>query len=86
MEYPKKGSLVNLICSEQGNWEITLQSFWPYFLENELAPNAPKMLKNAKKCYEASKEDNDGKKKTYYENFAETHHDTRLRFSISNRE
>lgn len=86
MEYPKKGSLVNVTCSEQGNWEVTLQSFWPYFLENELSPEAPIMLKNAKKCYEASKKDDYGKKKAYYENFAETDHDIRLRFSILSRE
>ena len=62
MEYPKKGSLVNVTCTEEGDWEITLQSFWPYFLER-LPDNAPIMLKNANKCFEASRHDMGGKKK-----------------------
>ncbi|HHT9118933.1 MAG TPA: metallophosphoesterase [Candidatus Hypogeohydataceae bacterium YC41] len=47
-EYPKRGSLVTINYhteegKEEGKWEITLQSFWPYFLEH-LEINTP--LKN----------------------------------------
>ena len=83
MEYPKKGSLVNVMCTAQGYWEITLQSFWPYFLE-DLPDGAPAMLKNAQKCFEASKYDKEGKKKmARYRELDPKHHDVVLRFSFS---
>lgn len=85
MEYPKKGSLVNIVCNEDGHWEITLQSFWPYFLDN-LAADAPTMLKNAKRCLEASKDDMEGKKKMLrYSKLDPKHHDVVLRFSFPKR-
>ena len=80
MEYPKKGSLVNVIYTKEGHWNITLQSFWPYFLEN-LPDDAPTLLKNAKKCFEASKIDDEGKKKMRrYSNLDPKHHDAVLEF------
>jgi hypothetical protein len=82
MEYPKKGSLVNVIYTKEGHWNITLQSFWPYFLEN-LPDDAPTLLKNAKKCFEASKIDDEGKKKMRrYSNLDPKHHDAILEFSF----
>ena len=85
MEYPKKGSLVNIVCMGEGYWEITLQSFWPYFLE-DLPADAPAMLKNAEKCFEASKYDSAGKKKLLrYGKLDPKHHDVVLRFSFPKR-
>jgi hypothetical protein len=82
MEYPKKGSLVSVVFSDENYWEITLQSFWPYFLQ-ELPPDAPVMLKNAKRCFEASKYDDEGKKKlARYSKLDPRHHDVKLRFSF----
>jgi hypothetical protein len=82
MEYPKKGSLVNVIYTNEGHWNITLQSFWPYFLEN-LPDDAPTLLKNAKKCLEASKIDDEGKKKMRrYSNLDPKHYDVILEFSF----
>ena len=80
MEYPKRGSLVNIAYTEKGAWEITIQSFWPYFLDN-LPGNAPVLLRNAKKSYEASKIDKAGKKKlARYRDLQLKHHDVVLRF------
>lgn len=80
MEYPKRGSLVNIAYTEKGSWEITIQSFWPYFLDN-LPDNAPVLLRNARKCYEASKVDKAGKKKlARYRDLKPKHHDVVLRF------
>ena len=85
MEYPKKGSLVNIVCTDEGYWEITLQSFWPYFLE-DLPADAPAMLKNAQKCLEAAKSDRAGKKKLLrYSKLDPKHHDVVLRFSFPKR-
>jgi hypothetical protein len=82
MEYPKKGSLVNIIYTKEGYWEITLQSFWPYFIEN-IGDDAPALLKNAKKCFEASKIDREGKNKMIrYSKLDPKHHDAVLRFSF----
>lgn len=82
MEYPKKGSLVNIVCTDEGYWEITLQSFWPYILDT-LPDDAPAMLKNAKKCLEASKDDREGKKKrSRYSKLDPKNHDVVLRFSF----
>ncbi len=85
MEYPKKGSLVNIVFTDEGYWEITLQSFWPYFLE-DLPADIPAMLKNAEKCLEASKSDREGKKKLLrYSKLDPKHHDVVLRFSFPKR-
>ena len=81
MEYPKKGSLVNIVYTDEKYWEITLQSFWPYFLDGDL-PDAPQMLINARKCFQASKDDNEGKKKKRYDKLHEKHHDAVLPFSF----
>jgi hypothetical protein len=82
MEYPKKGSLVNILCTDEGYWEITVQSFWPYFLE-DLPLDAPAMLKNARKCFEGAKCDRAGKKKLLrYSKLDPKHHDVVLRFSF----
>jgi hypothetical protein len=82
MEYPKKGSLVNIRWTDEGYWEITVQSFWPYFLE-DLPADAPAMLKNAQKCFEAAKSDMEGKKKLLrYSKLDPKHHDVVLRFSF----
>jgi hypothetical protein len=82
MEYPKKGSLVNIVSTDEKYWEITLQSFWPYFLQ-DLPDDAPAMLKNAKKCFEASINDNEGKKKVArYSRLDPRHHDVVLKFSF----
>ena len=62
MEYPKRGSLVNITVNDDGFWEISLQSFWPYFLDN-LPDDAPALLENALKCYRGAMRDKTGKKK-----------------------
>ena len=81
MEYPKRGSLVNIIVNNDGFWEISLQSFWPYFLD-KLPDDAPRLLENALKCYQGAMRDKTGKKKmTSYQKLDPKHHDVILRFS-----
>ena len=82
MEFPKKGSLVTLKYTKEGVGEILVQSFGPYFLE-ELDGKAPKLLKNAKKCLNSSKEDNNGKKLKEYNKLDLKHHDVVLKFMYS---
>jgi len=84
MEYPKKGGLVSIVYGAENRWAITLQSFWPYFLNNIDIddPAIPAMLKNAKRCFEASKIDDEGSKKKYYEELGAEHHDAVLPFSF----
>ena len=62
MEYPKRGSLVNIIVNNDGFWEISLQSFWPYFLD-KLPDDAPRLLENALKCYQGAMRDKSERKK-----------------------
>ena len=79
MEYPKRGSLVTLRNRADGKWEIVIQSFWPYFLER-LDSDAPLVLRNAKKCFDASKKDSGSNKRKRYDKLAQEHHDVILTF------
>ncbi len=80
-EYPKRGSLVTTRCTESGQWEIVLQGFWPYFVEG-LGADAPELLKNAKKCLDASKEDEEGRKLVKrFNELDQKHRDVILRFA-----
>lgn len=79
-EYPKRGSLVTIRYTGEGIWELDLQSFWPYFL-NSLEMDAPKLLQDAKTCFDASKEDEEGKKlEKRFQKLPVTHRDAALRF------
>lgn len=79
LEYPKRGSLVTFRYTEDGVWEMVLQSFWPYFLE-KLDTNTPTLLRNARRCFYASKEDNKSKQLKAYEKLDLKHHDVVLKF------
>lgn len=80
-EYPKRGSLVTIYYTEEGKWEMTLQSFWPYFLKEK--KEEPELLKNAKKCFKASKEDDEGKKLVErFKELDQRHYDVVLRFAF----
>lgn len=80
MEYPKRGSLVTILYAGEGKWQLNLQSFWPYSIE-KLGANAPALLKDAKKCFDASKEDAEGKKKVErFKHLEKKHYDAVLRF------
>jgi hypothetical protein len=84
LEYPKKGSLVNIVYTDENYWAITLQSFWPYFLDGDLPIGVPDidMLQNAKKCFEASKVDDEGRKKKRYDTLPAWNHDAVLPFTF----
>lgn len=79
-EYPKRGSLVSIRHAGEKEWEIALQSFWPYFLEKP-GDSAPVLLQNAKKCLDASREDSEGKKRANrFDKLGQKHHDVVLKF------
>ena len=78
-EYPKKGSLVTLRLTEEKRWELMLQSFWPYFIKRSNA-DIPVLLENAKKCFDASMDDNNERKLKKYKKLDPKHHDVKLEF------
>jgi hypothetical protein len=80
MEYPKRGSLVNVYVTDEGYWEISLQSINPYFF-GSLPADAPIMLKDAKKCFAAAEKDREGKKKKKkFSKLDRKHYDVMLKF------
>ena len=81
-EYPKRGSLVTVGYSNENRWELKVQSFWPYFLDKHYHNHEfPVMLENAKKSYDASKQDNKGKKlKRFNDPDLIKHRDVKLDF------
>lgn len=79
-EYPKRGSLVNIFYTGNGKWEIRNRGFWPYFL-NQADRDAPELLVKAKKCFDASMEDEEGRKLVKrFEKLDQIHHDVVLDF------
>ncbi len=79
LEYPKKGSLVTIKHAGGRSWELVIQGFWPYLLET-LDDNAPILLKNAKKCFDASKVDDKSKMLKTYQEIEQDQHDVVLKF------